>query len=211
MRTSTPSDSGCVAHSPRWRIASRPSRLEMATSARLAACWLTHPVSLSTALGSIPAPARSCCTARSPFSVRTRMRYVFRTEARSSSLPPCRTVPPVAGGTLGPRIVPERTPRPGPPQRSRRGKIAEDGCTFGTSALRRRYRRNEHTRRWVFAGLAQKRRADSVLDQLPELRPIGDPPEKPDGDAEAALVAPPAAVGAPFFVRPERLLEPHRR
>ena len=77
------------------------------------ASWLTQPVSLSTAEGSIPAPSSSCRAARSPFSVRRRSRYVLRTDARSSSLPPCRTVPREMGGTLV-GIDPEGTPPAGP-------------------------------------------------------------------------------------------------
>ncbi len=50
-----------------------------------------------------------------------------------------------------------------------------------------------------------------MLDELPELLPVGDPAEKPDGNAEAALVAAPAAEGPTFVVEPERLLEPRRR
>ena len=67
----TPSASGCVTHSPRRRSASRPSSSAMARSARLAASWLTQPVSLSTADGRCRPRRGAAATARSPFSVRT--------------------------------------------------------------------------------------------------------------------------------------------
>ena len=80
--------------------------------------------------------------------------------------------------------------------------------------LRRSDRRDHHARRRLLARLAEERRPHRVLDELPELRAIGHAPEEPDGDAEAALVAPAAAVRvAPSRPRrtPARATPPGRR
>ena len=81
--------------------------------------------------------ASSCLAARSPFSVRTRSRYVLRTEARSSSLPPCRTVPREMGGTLVgiPRSVRRRLRQGGESPRGRPRTAAFAACTWAQEAV----------------------------------------------------------------------------
>src|SRR5579871_5089562 len=95
-------------------------------------------------------------------------------------------------------------------------RIAANGSPRNASltsrlASGRSGRRHNHPRSRLLPRLPEKRRAHSMLHELPELLTIGDASQEADGDTEPTLVAPTSAVRASLLVRAEGLLEPRRR